>query len=58
MQERDRLYSQPSMSEDEGLHAAELENEFATLDGYIGGVRRRRAAARGRAFPKNSTTGR
>jgi ATPase subunit of ABC transporter with duplicated ATPase domains len=33
-QERDRLYAQPSMSEAEGLHAAELENEFAMLDGY------------------------
>jgi ATPase subunit of ABC transporter with duplicated ATPase domains len=33
-QERDRLYSQPSMTEEEGLRAAELENEFAHLDGY------------------------
>jgi ATPase subunit of ABC transporter with duplicated ATPase domains len=33
-QERDRLYSKPSMTEAEGLHAAELENEFAMLDGY------------------------
>jgi ATPase subunit of ABC transporter with duplicated ATPase domains len=33
-QERDRLYSKPSMTEAEGLHAAELENEFAQLDGY------------------------
>jgi ATPase subunit of ABC transporter with duplicated ATPase domains len=33
-QERDRLYSKPSMTEKEGLHAAELENEFAQLDGY------------------------
>ena len=33
-QERDRLYSQPSMSEAEGLRAAELETEFAMLDGY------------------------
>jgi len=33
-QERDRLYSKPSMTEEEGLHAAELENEFAQLDGY------------------------
>ena len=32
--ERDRLYAQPSMTEQEGLHAAELENEFAQLDGY------------------------
>src|SRR6185295_19752540 len=34
-QERDRLYSKPSMTEAEGLHAAELENEFAQLDGYM-----------------------
>jgi ATPase subunit of ABC transporter with duplicated ATPase domains len=33
-QERERLYSQPSMSTEEGLRAAELENEFAQLDGY------------------------
>ena len=33
-QERDRLYAQPSMTEAEGLRAAELENEFAQLDGY------------------------
>jgi ATPase subunit of ABC transporter with duplicated ATPase domains len=33
-QERERLYSKPSMSEAEGLHAAEVESEFASLDGY------------------------
>jgi ATPase subunit of ABC transporter with duplicated ATPase domains len=33
-EERERLYSLPSMSEEEGLRAAELENEFAMLDGY------------------------
>jgi ATPase subunit of ABC transporter with duplicated ATPase domains len=33
-QERERLYSKPSMSEAEGLHAAEVESEFAALDGY------------------------
>ncbi|HUO66042.1 MAG TPA: ABC-F family ATPase [Gammaproteobacteria bacterium] len=33
-QERERLYAQPSMTEAEGLRAAELENEFAQLDGY------------------------
>jgi ATPase subunit of ABC transporter with duplicated ATPase domains len=32
--ERERLYSQPSMSAEDGLRAAELENEFAQLDGY------------------------
>ena len=33
-QERERLYAQPSMTETEGLRAAELESEFAQLDGY------------------------
>jgi ATPase subunit of ABC transporter with duplicated ATPase domains len=33
-QERERLYAQPSMTEAEGLRAAELESEFAQLDGY------------------------
>ncbi len=33
-QERERLYSKSSMTEEEGLHAAELESEFAQLDGY------------------------
>ena len=33
-QERERLYSKPSLSEAEGLHAAEVESEFAALDGY------------------------
>src|SRR5690606_37374729 len=33
-QERQRLYSKPSLSEAEGLRAAEVEGEFATLDGY------------------------
>ncbi|HJR68789.1 MAG TPA: ABC-F family ATPase [Gammaproteobacteria bacterium] len=33
-QERERLYSQASLSEAEGLHAAEVESEFAALDGY------------------------
>jgi ATPase subunit of ABC transporter with duplicated ATPase domains len=33
-QERERLYSKPTLSEAEGLHAAEIEGEFATLDGY------------------------
>jgi ATPase subunit of ABC transporter with duplicated ATPase domains len=33
-QERERLYSKPSMTEEEGLRAAELEGEFAMLDGY------------------------
>ena len=33
-QERDRIYSLPDMSEDEGMKVAELETEFAELDGY------------------------
>jgi ATPase subunit of ABC transporter with duplicated ATPase domains len=33
-QEREQLYSKPSMTEEEGLRAAELEGEFAMLDGY------------------------
>ncbi len=33
-EERDRLYALPQMSEEEGMRAAELEVEFAELDGY------------------------
>jgi len=33
-QERDRLYALPEMSEEEGMKVAELEIEFAELDGY------------------------
>ena len=33
-QERDRIYSLPDMSEEEGMKVAELETEFAELDGY------------------------
>jgi len=33
-QERDRLYALPEMSEDEGMRVAELEIEFAEMDGY------------------------
>lgn len=33
-QERDRLYSLPEMTEDDGMRVAELEIEFAELDGY------------------------
>lgn len=33
-QERDRIYSLPEMSEEEGMRVAELEVEFAELDGY------------------------
>ena len=34
MQERNRLYSLPEMSDAEGLQVADLEVEFAELDGY------------------------
>ncbi len=33
-QERDRIYSLPDMSEDDGMKVAELEVEFAEMDGY------------------------
>jgi ATPase subunit of ABC transporter with duplicated ATPase domains len=33
-QERERLYAKATLSEAEGLHAAEVESEFAALDGY------------------------
>ena len=38
-QERDRLYSLPEMSEDEGMAVAELEVEFAEMDGYTAEAR-------------------
>ena len=33
-QERDRIYALPDMTEDDGMKVAELEVEFAELDGY------------------------
>ncbi|QDF66593.1 ABC-F family ATPase [Shewanella sp. SNU WT4] len=33
-QERDRIYSLPDMTEDDGIKVAELEMEFAEMDGY------------------------
>lgn len=33
-QERDRIYSLPEMSEEDGIKVAELEGEFAEMDGY------------------------
>ncbi|MBT5719289.1 MAG: ATP-binding cassette domain-containing protein, partial [Gammaproteobacteria bacterium] len=33
-QERDRIYSMPEMSEEDGMKVAELEIQFAELDGY------------------------
>ncbi len=32
--ERDRIYALPEMSEDDGMKVAELETQFAELDGY------------------------
>ena len=34
-QERDRIYSLPDMSEEEGMKVADLEVEFAEMDGYM-----------------------
>lgn len=33
-EERDRIYSLPEMSEDDGMRVAELEVQFAEMDGY------------------------
>ncbi|WP_025820262.1 ABC-F family ATPase [Shewanella marina] len=33
-QERERIYSLPEMSEEDGMKVAELESEFAEMDGY------------------------
>ncbi|HET6654917.1 MAG TPA: ABC-F family ATPase, partial [Gammaproteobacteria bacterium] len=38
-QERDRIYSQTEMSEADGLKVAELETEFAELEGYTAEAR-------------------
>ncbi len=34
MQERDRIYSLPEMSDEDGIRVADLEGEFAEMDGY------------------------
>ncbi|TKF31131.1 ABC-F family ATPase [Vibrio kanaloae] len=34
-QERDRIYSLPEMSEEDGMKVADLEVQFAEMDGYI-----------------------
>ncbi len=39
MQERDRIYALPEMSEEEGMQVADLEVRFAELDGYTAEVR-------------------
>lgn len=33
-QERDRIYSQPEMSDEDGMKVADLETQFAEMDGY------------------------
>ena len=38
-QERDRIYSLPEMTEEEGMQVADLEVEFAELDGYTAEAR-------------------
>ncbi len=38
-QERDRIYSLPEMSEEEGMKVADLEHRFAELDGYTAEAR-------------------
>jgi ATPase subunit of ABC transporter with duplicated ATPase domains len=38
-QERDRIYAQPEMSEEDGMAVAELEVKFAELDGYTAEAR-------------------
>ncbi|MFV1983610.1 MAG: ABC-F family ATPase [Thiohalomonadales bacterium] len=38
-QERDRIYALPDMSEEEGMKVAELEVEFAEMDGYTAEAR-------------------
>ena len=35
MQEKDALYMKPDFSEEDGIKAAELEGEFAELDGWV-----------------------
>lgn len=38
-QERDTIYANPEATEDDYMHAAELESEFAELDGYSADAR-------------------
>ena len=38
-QERDRIYSLPEMSEEDGMQVAELEVQFAEMDGYTAEAR-------------------
>ena len=34
-EERDKIYALPNMSEEEGMRVADLESEFAEMDGYM-----------------------
>jgi len=38
-QERDRIYALPEMSEEDGMKVADLESEFAEMDGYTAETR-------------------
>jgi ATPase subunit of ABC transporter with duplicated ATPase domains len=38
-QERDAIYAKPEMSEDDGMHVAELETLYAEMDGYTAEAR-------------------
>ena len=38
-QERDAIYAKPEMSEADGMHVAELETQFAEMDGYTAEAR-------------------
>ena len=34
-EERDKIYALPNMTEEEGMRVADLESEFAEMDGYM-----------------------
>lgn len=38
-EERDRIYANPEMTEEDGIRAAELEGEYAEMDGYTAEAR-------------------
>jgi len=37
--ERDAIYANPEMSEEDGMRAADLEHDFAEMDGYTAEAR-------------------
>ena len=55
-QERDRIYALPEMSEDDGIKVAELEVQFAEMDGYCCRKSCRAKYSAGPALRKNYTT--